>query len=188
MAVTTEIAPNIFRISIFAQWGNFQFNHFLVKDDEPLLFHTGLCGMHAEIREAVSKLINLSDLRHVSFSHFESDDCGSLNEWLAAAPKADVICSQDAGVLFEETQRTLLCSDLFHQMGDVEPLTSADVVGRSRQAMKEFQAGILAEYVPYTPLTAQNLKKLADLKPKTLAIMHGSSYTGDCSGHSTTSM
>jgi hypothetical protein len=43
-----------------------------------------------------------------------------------------------------------------------------------------YQAGILAEYVPYTPLTAQNLKKLADLKPTTLAIMHGSSFTGDC--------
>jgi hypothetical protein len=46
--------------------------------------------------------------------------------------------------------------------------------------MKEYQAGILAEYVPYTPLTGQNLKKLADLKPKTLAIMHGSSFIGDC--------
>jgi flavorubredoxin len=223
MAVISEIAPNIYRISIFAQWANLRFNHFLVKDEEPLLFHTGLRGMYAEIREAVSKLINLSELRHISFSHFESDECGSLNEWLAAAPKADVICSQvgalvsvndfigresralpddgifatgkyrfrycqtphlphgwDAGVLFEETQRTLLCSDLFHQVGDVEPLTSADIVGRSHQAMKEYQAGILAEYVPYTPLTAQNLKKLADLKPQTLAIMHGSSFTGDC--------
>ena len=86
----------------------------------------------------------------------------------------------NAGVLFEETQRTPLCSDLFHQTGDVEPLTSADVVGRSHQALKEYQAGILAEYMPYTPLTAGNLKKLADLKPKTLAIMHGSSFTGDC--------
>jgi flavorubredoxin len=223
VAVITEIAPNIYRISIFAQWGNLQFNHFLVKDDEPLLFHTGLRGMHAEIREAVSKLINLSDLRHISFSHFESDECGSLNEWLVAAPNADVICSQvgalvsvndfigresralvdggtfatgkyrfrfcqtphlphgwDAGVLFEETEKTLLCSDLFHQIGDVEPLTSADVVGRSHQALKEYQAGILADYVPYTQLTAQNLKKLADLKAKTLAIMHGSSFTGDC--------
>jgi flavorubredoxin len=87
----------------------------------------------------------------------------------------------DAGVLFEETQKTLLCSDLFHQTGDVEPLTSADVVGRSQQAMKEYQAGILADCVPYTPLTAQNLKKLAALKPKTLAVMHGSSFTRDCS-------
>ena len=83
-------------------------------------------------------------------------------------------------MLFEETQKTLLCSDLFHHMGDVEPLTTSDVVGRSHQAMKEYQTGILADYVPYTPLTAQNLKKLADLKPKTLAIMHGSSFTGDC--------
>ena len=97
MAVTTEIAPNIYRISIFAQSGNLQFNHFLVKDDEPLLFHTGLRGMHAEIRDAVSKLIQLSELRHISFSHFESDECGSLNEWLAAAPKADVICSEVGG-------------------------------------------------------------------------------------------
>lgn len=223
MAVTTEIAPGVYRISIFAESGNLQFNHFLVKDDEPLLFHTGLRGMHAEIREAVSRIIKLSDLRHISFSHFESDECGSLNEWLAAAPQAGVICSQvgaivcvndfigrearaladgesfstgkyrfrycqtphlphgwDAGVLFEETQRTLLCSDLFHQTGNVEPLTSADVVGRSHQAMKEYQAGVLADYVPYTPLTARNLEKLAALQPKTLAIMHGSSFTGDC--------
>ena len=62
----------------------------------------------------------------------------------------------------------------------MEPLSSADLVGRSRQAMKEYQGGMLAEYVPYTPQTALNLKKLADLNPKTLAIMHGSSFTGDC--------
>lgn len=94
MAVISEIVPDIFRISIFGQLHNLQFNHFLVKDDEPLLFHTGLRGMHPEIREAVSKLIKVSELRHISFSHFESDECGALNEWLAAAPNADVICSQ----------------------------------------------------------------------------------------------
>jgi len=225
MAKVTEIAPNIYRISIYAQRGDLQFNHFLVKDDEPLLFHTGLRGMHAEIREAVSRLINVSDLRHISFSHFESDECGALNEWLGVAPEADVICGQvsarvcvndfigrearaladgevfstgkfrfrycqtphlphgwDAGVLFEETQRTLFCSDLFHQTGDSAPITSEDVVGRTHEAMKAYQAGILAEYVPYTPITAQNLKKLADLEPKMLAIMHGSSFTGDCAG------
>ena len=62
----------------------------------------------------------------------------------------------------------------------MEPMTSDDVVGRSCEAMKSYQTGILAEYVPYTPLTAQNLQELVDLKPKTLAIMHGSSFTGDC--------
>jgi len=223
MAVTTEIAPNVYRISIYAQWGNLQFNHFLIRDDEPLLFHTGLRGMHAEIREAVSKLIELPGLRHISFSHFESDECGALNEWLAVAPTADVVCGQvgalvsvndfigrearaladgetfstgkyrfrycrtphlphgwDAGVLFEETQKTLFCSDLFHQSGDLEPLTSSDVVGRSYQSMLDYQTGVLAEYAPYTPLTSTNLAKLAALQPKTLAIMHGSSFTGDC--------
>ena len=74
MPVISEIARDIFRISIFAQRGNLQFNHFLVKDDEPLLYHTGLRGMHAEIRDAVSKLINVSELRHIGFSHFESDE------------------------------------------------------------------------------------------------------------------
>jgi len=223
MAAIHEIAPDVYRISIYASWANLQFNHFLIKDDEPLLFHTGLRGMFSEVRDAVTRLISLPDLRHISFSHFESDECGSLNEWLTVAPAADVVCSQvgalvsvndfigrparaladgetlatgkyrfrycqtphlphgwDAGVLFEETQKTLLCSDLFHQTGDVEPLTQSDVVGRSHQAMREYQAGILAEYVPYTPLTSQNLRKLADLQPKTLAIMHGSSFSGDC--------
>ena len=63
MAVITEIAPNIFPISVFAPAANLQFNHFLVKDDEPLLYHTGLRGFHTEIHEAVFKLINVSELR-----------------------------------------------------------------------------------------------------------------------------
>jgi len=93
MAKTTEIAPDIYRISIYAPWGDLQFNHFLIREQEPLLFHSGLRGMFAEVREAVSNLINLSDLRHISFSHFESDECGSLNEWLAVGPQADVVCN-----------------------------------------------------------------------------------------------
>jgi flavorubredoxin len=223
MATTTEIAPDLFRISIFVPQADLQFNHFLIRDAEPLLFHTGLRGMFPVVREAVSRLIRVEDLRHISFSHFESDECGALNEWLSVAPQAQVTCSPlgamvsvndfigrearglgegetfstgkyrfryvptphlphgwDAGVLFEETERTLLCSDLFHQTGDVEPLTQSDVVGRSHQAMRAYQAGVLAEYVPYTQLTARNLAKLAILNPKTLAIMHGSSFTGDC--------
>lgn len=220
---TTEIAPDVYRISVFAEAFDLQFNHFLVKDEEPLLYHTGLRGMHAEVRAAVSKLIPLPHLRHIGFSHFESDECGSLHEWLAAAPKAQVVCGAvgalvsvndfigrearaladgetfttgkyrfrycrtphlphgwDAGVLFEETRKTLFCSDLFHQSGHSEPLTTADVVGRSHKAMREYQAGVLADYVPYTPLTGRNLEKLAKLGPRTLAIMHGSSFTGDC--------
>ncbi len=221
MARVDEIAPNLFRISVYAGAFDLQFNHFLVRDDEPLLFHTGLRGMFPEVRDAVARLIDLKALRHISFSHFESDECGSLNEWLAAAPGADVICSQlgslvsvndfvghpvrgladggrfttgtlqfrylhtphlphgwDAGVLFEETRQTLLCSDLFHQVGDVEALTESDLIGRTRASLEQYQGGPLADYVPYTPLTRHHLERLADLQPQTLAIMHGSSFRG----------
>ena len=82
-------------------------------------------------------------------------------------------------MLFEETGRTLFCSDLFHQLGDVEPLTEADVVGRFRDTLTEYQAGPLRNYMPYTPNTERFLSELAALKPKVLAAMHGSSFTGD---------
>ncbi len=82
-------------------------------------------------------------------------------------------------MLFEETQKTLLCSDLFHQVGNVEPLTTSDVVGRSVEAMKVYQAGVLADYSPYTHYTGRLFAKLVELKPQRLAIMHGSSFEGD---------
>ena len=172
MARIDEIAPDLYRVSIYAPQFDLQFNHFLIKDEEPLLFHTGMRGMFPEVREAIARLIDPAALRWISWSHFEVDECGALNEWLAVAPQAQAICSQvgaavniqdfadrpprglskdevietgrhryrfvptphlphgwDAGVLFEETSGVLLCSDLFHQLGDVEPVTSADVLG-----------------------------------------------------------
>jgi flavorubredoxin len=98
MAGVTEIAPDVYRISVYATQANLQFNHFLVKDDEPLLFHTGLRGMFPEVREALSTLVDPSRLRWISFSHFESDECGALQEWLAVAPRAEVVCS-DLGAM-----------------------------------------------------------------------------------------
>src|SRR5262249_10461801 len=85
----------------------------------------------------------------------------------------------EAGFLFEETQHTLLCSDLFHQNGDVEPATHSDVLGRCRQVLVEYQQGPLANYVPYTSHTEPTLHRLAELQPKTLATMHGSTFVGD---------
>jgi hypothetical protein len=85
----------------------------------------------------------------------------------------------DAGVFFEETQRTLLCSDLFHHEGDVEPLTSSDILGRVRQALSTFQTGPMPQYVPYTANTGRLLRGLSELRPSTFAVMHGSSFTGD---------
>lgn len=218
-----EIAPDLYRICLYVPAFDLQFNHFLVRDDEPLLFHTGMRGMFPAVREAVATLIDLTSLRWISWSHFEVDECGALNEWLAVAPNATPVCGEvgamvniadfsnrppralkpneiletgrhrfrfvptphlphgwDAGVLFEETDRVLLCSDLMHQLGDVEPVTSGDVVGRYRQAFATYQqSSVLMDYVPYTANTTRQLANLAALRPHTLAAMHGSTFVGD---------
>lgn len=223
MARIDEIAPDLFRISIYVPPIDLQFNHFVVRDDEPLLFHTGMRRMFPEVREAVAKVIDPGSIRWISWSHFEMDECGALNQWLAVAPRAQAVCSEvgamvnladfadraprglrrddviatgrhryryiptpqlphgwDAGVLFEEADRILLCSDLFHQIGDVEPITTADVVGRFHAAIAAYQAHpVLMDYMPYTRTTNRNLETLAALQPATLAAMHGSSFTGD---------
>lgn len=92
-----EIAPGIFRISTpvppSAMPGGFTFNQFLVVDDEPLLFHTGLRKMFPLVSEAVAHVLgDVKKLRYVSFSHVEADESGSLNEWLAVAPRAEPVC------------------------------------------------------------------------------------------------
>jgi hypothetical protein len=84
--------------------------------------------------------------------------------------------------LFEETQQTLFCSDLFHHDGDVEPLTESDLSDRVQSTMTQMQAGPLANYVPYTHRTEGILNGLANLNPRTLAVMHGSSFAGDGAG------
>jgi flavorubredoxin len=91
-----EIAAGIYRISTptDAVPGGFTFNQILVVDEDPLLFHTGLRRMFPLVREAVAHVLgDASKLRWVAFSHFESDECGSLNDWLAVAPKAEPVCS-----------------------------------------------------------------------------------------------
>jgi len=222
MTSTTEIAPEIYRISVFVPEINLEFSHFLVRDDEPLLFHAGLRGMFPLLREAVARLIDVSKIRHIGFSHFESDECGALNHWLESAGDAQAVCGLvgalvsvndfaqrparvvtpdqtlqtgryrfrfiptphvphgwDAGVLFEETERTLFCSDLFHQWGHREPTTSSSIIERCKSALLEAEAGPFAGYVPYTHHTGRVLESLAQQQPKTLAAMHGSTYYGD---------
>lgn len=85
----------------------------------------------------------------------------------------------EAGHMFEETQLTLLCSDLLHQTGNGEPVTHSDVVGRCRDVLMEYQQGPLANYMPYCTLTDSTINRLAALQPRTLATMHGSVYVGD---------
>lgn len=221
----TEIAPDVYRISMFVPEIDLQFNNFLVLDDEPLLFHTSLRKAFPLIREDVSRVIDPARLRWIAYSHFEADECGAMNEWLAIAPNAQPACSAlqalvsmndfadrpaqafgpgdvlvtgkrrfrfvptphlphgwDATICFEETDRTMFCSDLFHHTGDVEPLTTSDILGRVRKALVEYQAHpLLMDYMPFSQCTERNFQRLAELRPATFATQHGSSYSGD--GH-----
>jgi flavorubredoxin len=93
-----EIAAGIYRISTPADAvpGGFTFNQFLIADDEPLLFHTGLRRLFPAVSEAVARVLPLERLRYVAFSHVEADECGALNAFLAAAPRAVPVCGQVA--------------------------------------------------------------------------------------------
>ena len=218
----TEIAPDIYRISNYVPEIDLQFNQFLVRDDEPLLFHTGQRATFPLVRDAVASVIDPSKIRWLGFSHFEADECGALNEWLQVAPNSQPLCSMvgalvsvndfaarpakgmsdgevlqtgkyrfrllhtphvphcwEAGLLFEEENKTLFSSDLFHQNGDVEPLTESDLIGRVRQTLVDYQAGPFANYMPYTKNTGHTLERLGNLKPETIATMHGSAFAGD---------
>jgi glyoxylase-like metal-dependent hydrolase (beta-lactamase superfamily II) len=222
MYTLTEIAEDVYRICVFYPQANLGFTHFLVKDDEPLLFHAGFRAMFPLVREAVAKVIDPATLRYVGFSHFESDECGALNQWLDLAPQAEPVCGLlgamvtvndfanrparalsreetistgkrryrfiptphlphgwDAGLLFEETGKTLFCSDLFVQGGVCDPVTTSDIIDRCRTDLIAAEGGPFAGATPYTARTGEILRDLASYRPETLAIMHGSSYSGD---------
>jgi flavorubredoxin len=90
---TEEIASGIFRFSTFIPGitpDGFTFNQFLIRAEEPMLFHCGPRAMFPLVSEAVGRVIGLDRLRWISFGHVESDECGSMNAWLAAAPNAQV--------------------------------------------------------------------------------------------------
>jgi hypothetical protein len=219
---TAEIAPSIVRISTFHPTFGIQFNQFLVMDDEPMLIHTGMRRMFDATVAGVREVMDPARLRWIGFSHFEPDECGALNEWLALAPAASAVTGTvgavvmladyadrsprvvadgeavaigrhrmrylatphvphgwDAGLWFDETSRTLFCSDLGFQPGDPPPLTGEGLIPAVREAVLEGAKGPLAHDVPYTHETDGVLRRLAALEPTTLAIMHGSSYRGD---------
>ena len=97
-----EIADKIFRINTpvaLEGAGGFSFNQYLIADEAPLLFHTGPRKMFPLVREAVASVLPVTSLRYVSFSHVEADECGSLNEWLAAAPHAVPLCGTIAAMV-----------------------------------------------------------------------------------------
>jgi flavorubredoxin len=215
-----EIADGIYRLSTWvpdvAPPAGFTFNQFLIAADEPLLFHTGHRAMFPLVSEAVGRVVPVEALRWITFGHVEADESGSMNEWLAAAPQAEVAHGMlgclvslndmadrpprpladgevldlggkrvrhidtphvphgwEARVLFEETTGTLLCGDLFTHLGNGPALTEDDIVGPAMEAEAVFRATAMA------PDTAAVMRRLGELAPTTLALMHGSSYRGD---------
>jgi flavorubredoxin len=97
-----EVAEGIYRINTpvaIDGAGGFSFNQYLIDDDEPLLFHTGLRRMFPLVREAAATILPVERLRHIAFSHVEADECGSLNEWLAVAPRSAPLCGTVAALV-----------------------------------------------------------------------------------------
>lgn len=97
--VVTEVGPDTFRICTYVKEHDLQFNQFLVRDDEPLLYHTGMNALFPAVREAVASLIDPRTLRWIAFSHFEADESGSMNRWLELAPRAQVACGLVAAAI-----------------------------------------------------------------------------------------
>lgn len=216
----TEMGDGIFRLSTFvpdiAPPAGFTFNQFLISADEPLLFHCGPRGMFQFVSAAVSTIIPVDSLRWISFGHVESDECGSMNQWLEAAPDAQVLFNPlgcmvslndladrppravsddeaidlggkrvriiatphvphgwEAQVLFEETTGTLFCGDLFAHVGNGPPVVNTDIVGVAMAGEDLFHSTSIG------PATAPTIRRLAELRPGRLALMHGSSFEGD---------
>jgi flavorubredoxin len=96
-----EVADGIYRIStpVTVVPGGFTFNQYLVRDDEPLLFHSGPRRLFPVVSEAIAAVMPVAELRYVGFSHYEADECGALNEFLAVAPRAVPVCSQIAAMV-----------------------------------------------------------------------------------------
>jgi flavorubredoxin len=97
-----EVADRIYRINTPVRiegGGGFSFNQYLIVDDEPLLFHTGPRKMFPLVREAVASLLPVQRLHYVALSHVEADECGSLNQWLVAAPQSVPLCGRVAALV-----------------------------------------------------------------------------------------
>ena len=101
--VIDEIAPDIFRLSTWtgevAPPAGFTFNQFLVRGEEPFLFHTGMRELFPLVSEAIGRIVPITDLRWISFAHVEADECGAMNLLLDAAPDAEVVHGELACML-----------------------------------------------------------------------------------------
>ncbi len=138
-----EIGASIYRLSIFvpdvAPPAGFTFNHFLFAGDEPLLFHCGKRKMFPLVSAAVARVMPVERLRWLGFGHFEADECGSMNEWLAAAPAAQL------------THGMVGCRVSVSDMADREPRVLSDGSPRATLSNSQLQRRVY----PITPVLAR---------------------------------
>jgi flavorubredoxin len=128
--------------------------------------------LHGEVGCMVS-LNDLADRPPRPLAHGARLDLGGRRVHLLCTPH--VPHAWESIVLFEEVTRTLFCGDLFSQTGNGPPVTEKSIVGAAMNLEHAFPGG-----TALTPATAPTLRSLAKLHPQTLAVMHGSSYRGDC--------
>ena len=142
--------------------------HFLVKDQEPLLFHTGLRRMFPQIREGVEKVMDPAKLRWLSWSHFEADECGAVHEWVAIAPHAEPTCGM-LGTLISANDS---CGKQCRILAPKDILTT----GQYRFAtttLRNCRTGGMRECCLKKPSVRCSALIC-------FTIMHGSSFHGDC--------
>ena len=97
-----EVADGIYRINTpvpLPGGHQFSFNQYLIVDDAPMVFHSGMRGLFPLVSEAMRAVMPIERLRYAALSHFEADECGALNSFLAAAPQAVPVCSQVAAMV-----------------------------------------------------------------------------------------
>jgi flavorubredoxin len=175
--------------------------------------------MFPETLDAMRRIVDPATLRYVTWSHWEGDEAGALNDFLRVAPRAEPVHGRigamyvnefsngtakvvadeevielgahrvrflltpqvphawDALMMFEETTRTLFASDLFLQAGERAGHKSTDIVAPSIASYRRF-----SEAYPVGPQFLRTLERLEDTAPRTIAVMHGASYSGDVAG------
>jgi flavorubredoxin len=216
-----EVADGIFRIHTpippEVMPGGFSFNQYLIADRKPLIYHTGPRKLFPAVCAAIERVLPVSTLSYIAFSHVEADECGSLNDFLDLARNAVPVCGEVAAMVsindiairqarsladgevlelgthrirwlatphlphgwecsmaFEETTHTLLCGDLFTQPGHQHaPVTEGDILESSEAFRMEM------DYYAHSPDTRKHLTRLSELRPTTLACMHGSAWRGN---------
>jgi len=216
VAEVEEITEGIFRIATFNEQFKIGMSQFLIRDERPLLFHTGFRRMFPDTLDAVRRIVDPATLRFITWSHWEGDEAGALNDFLRVAPCAEPVHGRigamyvnefsngtakvvadeevvelgshrvrflltpqvphawDALMMFEETTRTLFASDLFLQAGERGAHTDSDIVAPSIASYRRFP-----EAYPVGPQFLRTIERLETTKPRTVAVMHGASYSGD---------